>query len=108
MQLKDVTEIICEILKERDKHPPTVEYNKHVRAGLRKALRIIEQAPVVDAVPVVRCKDCVCVSVLNDKLVCERIRISSVMDGSYRGTTGIVKPDDYCSYGIRKRAKKCG
>ena len=49
MQLKDVTEIIREILKERDKHPPTCKYNENVRAGLRKALRIIEQASVVDA-----------------------------------------------------------
>ena len=66
----------------------------------------IEKAPAVDAVEVVRCKDCVCVSVCNDELVCERI--SDVMDGYYHGTVDVVKPDDYCSYGVRKRAVRCG
>jgi hypothetical protein len=67
MQLKDVTPIIKEILEERDKNPlvnnteryipcyrPN-EYGNAVRAGLRKALRAIEQAPVVK---IVHCKDC--------------------------------------------------
>ena len=70
MQLKDVTPIIKEILEERDKNPLVInteryipcyranQYGNAVRAGLRKALRAIEQAPVVDAVAVVRCKDC--------------------------------------------------
>lgn len=70
MQLKNITPIIAAILEERDKLPltidvgrylPDVQPNRHgnaMRGGLRKALRIIEQAPVVDAVPVVRCKKC--------------------------------------------------
>jgi hypothetical protein len=68
--------------------------------GIRAA---IEAAPTIDAVPVVRCKDCVCVSGLNDDLICSRIR--DVMDGYYHGTVDIVKPDDYCSYGKRRVAK---
>lgn len=71
MQLKNVTPIIAAILQERDAIPllivkdrylPYREPNQHgnaMRGGLRKALRIIEQAPVVDAIEVVRCKDCI-------------------------------------------------
>ncbi len=65
MQLKDVTPIIKAILEERDKIPRTIDKERYIpnpqpyhdgnfmRGGIRKALRIIEQAPVVDAVPVV-------------------------------------------------------
>lgn len=65
MQLKDVTPIIKAILDERNKIPlminteryiPNWQPNLHgnaMRGGIRKALRIIEQAPVVDTVPVV-------------------------------------------------------
>ena len=70
MQLKDVTPIIKAILEERDKIPIIHNMERYIpnwtpwhagnfmRGGIRKALRIIEQAPVVDAVPVVRCRDC--------------------------------------------------
>ena len=70
MQLKDVTQIIKAIIEERDKIPliinteryiPNWQENRHgnaMRGGIRKTLRIIEQAPAVDAVAVVRCKDC--------------------------------------------------
>lgn len=70
MQLKDVTPIIKEILAERDNIPVVHNTDRYIphwtpwhagnfmRGGIRKALRAIEQAPVVDAVPVVRCKDC--------------------------------------------------
>ena len=63
----------------------------------------IASAPTIDAVPVVRCKECVCSSRLDDQLVCSRI--SEVMDGYYHGTVDVVKPDDYCSHGIRETAK---
>lgn len=64
MQLKDVTPIIKEILAERDKIPVIHNMERYIphwtpwhagdfmRGGIRKALRIIEQAPVVDAVKV--------------------------------------------------------
>lgn len=65
---------------------------------------LTEDAPTIDAVPVVRCKDCVAVSVCNDKLVCSRI--SDVIDGYYHGTVEVVKPDDYCSKGIRRSCAK--
>lgn len=68
MQLKDVTPIIKAILEERDKIPRIIDKERYIpnpqpyhdgdfmRGGIRKALRIIEQAPVADAVPVVHAR----------------------------------------------------
>lgn len=62
MQLKDVTPIIKAILHERDKIPLTTFDDQHVqhansmRGGIRKALRVIEQAPTIDAAPVVHAR----------------------------------------------------
>ena len=63
MQLKDVTPIIKAIIEERDKIPLVIGQERYIpnpqpyhagnfmRGGIRKALRIVEQAPVVDAIP---------------------------------------------------------
>lgn len=69
---------------------------RYIRADAVRAK--ISVAPSVDAVPVVRCGECVCCSLWNDQLICSRI--SDVMDGYYHGTIDVVKPDDYCSHGI--------
>lgn len=70
MRLIDATRLVKLALIERDQIPLTVAErytfgvrtpNRHgqsMRGGIRKILRLIEQAPTVDAVPVVRCKDC--------------------------------------------------
>ena len=63
---------------------------------------VIDEAPSVD-IKVVRCGECVCCSMRDDQLICSRI--ADVMDGYYRGTAEVVKPDDYCSKGIRRTAK---
>lgn len=68
-----------------------------------KLIRESDLSKVVEAEPVVRCKDCVCSSMLGNTLICERI--SNVMDGYYHGTVDVVKPDDFCSYGVRQKAK---
>lgn len=52
----------------------------------------INVAPTIDAVPVVRCKDCVEYIPWLDGKICARI-------GSYFGNT---KPTDFCSYGKRR------
>ena len=68
----------------------------------KKAIRIVENAPTVDAVPVIRCKDCIhnvsnritdplCINDYSgDDIVCD-----------YFETDG-MEPDDYCSYAERK------
>lgn len=58
-------------------------------------LNRIEDAPTVDAVPVVRCKDCkhydmgVCLKIYSD---------GNVHSAAWQSRN----PDDYCSYGERK------
>lgn len=50
----------------------------------------IKAAPTVDAVEVIRCKDC------------KHLMFSDLYGECKRGNLGIVKPDDFCSYGERK------
>ena len=104
-RLIDANEVVKEILAERDKIPrtvPTAPYElgtekpyhagDQMRGGIRKALRCIEQAPTVDAVPVVRCRECKHCDPENHH--CDH----------HMGTAAPLrrKPDDFCSYGERK------
>lgn len=50
----------------------------------------IEEAPTVDAVPVVRCREC------------KHLVFSDCYGECGEGHIGIVGPDDFCSYGIRE------
>ena len=65
MRLIDANRVVKDIISERDKIPYELvsekpfKHGNSMRGGIRKALRCIEQAPTVDAVPVVRCKDCI-------------------------------------------------
>lgn len=52
--------------------------------GLEEAIKELEAAPTIDAVPIVRCKDCV----YWERGDCYRLELSL--------------PDDFCSYGKRK------
>ena len=61
------------------------------RENIRKLLR---DAPTVDAVPVVRCKDCVNGTVFVNKQGAEYV--DCVLDDY-----SVRKPTDYCSYGKR-------
>ena len=105
MRLIDANEVVKAILKVRDKIPMTVtaapyelgiqkpyHAGNHMRGGIRKALHCIEQAPTVDAVPVVRCRECI---------YCDPERHTC---RHYMGTTAPLrrKADDFCSYGERK------
>ena len=66
-------------------------------AGVAFALTMVEDAPTIDAVPVVRCKDCKGSEVFqNDS--------SGVMARYCKAFTlkRMVADDDYCSYGERK------
>ena len=51
---------------------------------------MIKTAPSIDAVPVVRCKDC------------KYLMFSDCYGECGKGHMGIVRPDDFCSRGERK------
>lgn len=67
-------------------------------AGWNGLLGLIKKAPTVDAVPVVRCKDCKWFADNNDGewYGCQMFQVvlSTPEDAP--------KPDDFCSYGERK------
>lgn len=58
-----------------------------------KAKIIIQSAKTVDAVEVVRCKDCIWYGKKGELDACNRI---------YGFSIAPMMPDDYCSYGKRK------
>ena len=60
------------------------------RAFCDKEKCSIYLAPTIDAVPVVRC------------LECKYIMFSDCYGECSKGYLGIVRPDDFCSYGERK------
>lgn len=115
MQLKNVTPIITAILQERDAIPLLVvrdrylanrEPNKHgnaMRGGLRKALRIIEQAPVVDAVEVVRCKNCWKRGCVPECPMCYQRESFSDVYGYVYETINMTTDDGFCSEGEESR-----
>ena len=62
------------------------EFMKEYR---KSVLRIVEESPTVDAVEVVRCKDC------------KRYSQSGLCN-LYLNVSHQMKPDDFCSYGERR------
>ena len=68
-------------------------YEKGYIQGLATANGILldeNQAPAADVVDVVRCKDC------------KHLMFSDMYGECSQAHMGIVRPDDYCSYGERK------
>lgn len=111
----DADWVVSELLKERDNYPPAVPeryslgvavpnaFNSAIRGGIRKGLRAVETAPTLDAVPVIRCRDCQnfqehsalgqCTTGFEG--VCLRFAAIS------RFAAGCCR-DDYCSFAVRK------
>lgn len=69
---------------------------KTEKGGTPAMLVAVNSIPTVDAVPVVRCKDC--------KEYDEEQHWCGIRD-SYGWD---YKPNDYCSYGVRKAGRRCG
>lgn len=104
-RLIDATEVVKAILAEREKIPRTIyaapyelgiekpyHAGDQMRGGIRKALRCVEQAPTVDAVSVVRCREC------------KHCDPENYHCDHHMGTAAPLRrdPDDFCSYGERK------
>ena len=65
------------------------------------ALPIVNAAPTVDAVPVVRCKDCKYYRNHPNGL-CYLHTEPKENERGYSGEAVCVEPDDFCSYGERR------
>ena len=61
-------------------------------AGWNGLIELIEKAPTIDAVPVVRCRECKWWQEDDDIGHCD----------NPDGLDNYAKPDDFCSYGARK------
>ena len=71
---------------------PDVFENKGYASGWNAAIDLINSAPTIDAVPVVRCRECKCYPKDFD-------------EDSWNWCCGIgddTKPNDFCSYGQRR------
>ena len=77
-------------------NPVTLGINSVVH---RKIQQLIADTPTIDAVPVVRCKDC---KYCDISLVLPTGReMYTCMEGSHDHKM-LLNPTDYCSYGVRK------
>lgn len=112
-RLIDATDLVSRVLRVRNKtltdpvpgfgHAAcnAERFKQAMHGGIRKVLREIETSPTIDAVEVVRCKDC---------LNCG-MKASIKFDG-YRDDArlcmvqhAVVLPDDYCSRGVKMDAE---
>ena len=83
----------CEIRKATIGNPLT-DWEYGYTCGIERAESEIECAPTVDAVPVIRCKDC---------KHCRRELAQGKWEGSCRyWNTHSVMLNDFCSYGERE------
>ena len=91
MRLIDADEAIINFGFEWNDIPPTRE----------EFVRFLKKQPTVDAVPVVRCKDC-----LNGTF-CLNSQGAEYVD-CMLDDYSVRKPDDFCSYGERKEGADNG
>lgn len=80
-------------LTDRLKHTTMVAY-PNLYPGLLAAVEIVDDSPTVDAVEVIRCKNC--------KRWKEPWLVDQVCGLCLIGKTAITEPDHFCSYGGRR------
>ena len=75
---------------------PDVFQDKAYADGWNAVIKILDNAPTIDAVPVVRCREC--------KYWRKHTCIYTCQDEGYcvnpDGLDNFAHPDDYCSYGV--------
>lgn len=74
---------------------PDIFENKEYAHGWNSAIQIINDAPTIDAVPVVRCEDCRYYGNTKKHKRC----------GECTNYNRIAYPDEFCSYGERRKDK---
>lgn len=95
MRLADVDTIYDEVEKQY-KGATGIERNCN-----RNFLNLICHAPTIDAVPVVRCRDCKWFN--HYTMECESDDVATDHEGGASFSLNFG-PDDFCSYGQRKEA----
>lgn len=88
-EFKETIKLICEGETHLD----------NLAEGFCEAYRVIQNMPTVDAVPVVRCRECKHHRVLLGRDLCAKNAV--VFDGNESGLK-ITGENDYCFYGERK------
>ena len=73
--------------------------NRGYCAGWNGVIRLIEDAPTIDAVPVVRCKDCRYWGGVTYGYVCSR------WSAPLAGFKTCTKPEGFCADGERRRVE---
>lgn len=76
--------------------------NKHFINGIETVLEYAEQLPTVDAVPVVRCRDCIHKGWVQEPCHGKSIDYCRVWDCTLRNLE-----TNFCSYGERKDGAEC-
>ena len=105
-RLIDANALLAELDKFVNPMPDT--NGLHFLGGISTAITEIEDAPTVDAVPVVRCKDCKHCTATSDGMVCECALPTKRMQDYYIYGSSIlarVEADAFCSHGERREAK---
>ena len=72
-------------------------YSEGIMAGVDYAIKKIEAAPAVDAVEVVRCKDCKC-----GKYPDSTKLVGKYVNCALYDPMPLMRSDDFCSYGERR------
>lgn len=102
MRIGDLDAVVKAILWVRDNDLHNGYPRSHELCAIRKALRCVEETPTVDAVPVVRCKDCdYCIwyTKVNHLLETQSVEYWCTHGA---GRSRRVEAGHFCSYGERK------
>ena len=96
MRLGDLEALIARFDKV---HMETDPYNRGIQRGIEIARDWAMEAPTIDAVPVVRCRDCKWFN--HYTMECESDDVATDHEGGASFSINFG-PDDFCSYGQRK------
>lgn len=97
MRLIDADKVVSEIQKMRFTNP--IRQTGHIyNEGLYDAINAIDNAETVDAVPVVRCKDCKCSNEERGRHN-KKIFVCRGLAGLFR----IVEENEFCPCGERRK-----
>lgn len=100
MRLGDLDEALRMIKDSRKDNPYVSNVNASAwRMAHDSAISCVEAVPTIDAVPVVRCKDC---KKTDEGELAGRKFLFCIYPFAMKGVCMITDPNHFCSYGERK------